>query len=583
MIKQTFDYFLEVNRIFWGTDIYQWWFYLNILIILVLCRDKIIKRIMAVFPLFFVISLINPVTYKAMQMIAPDRAYYARLYSMLPIPYTIMFGTVYVLDRVAIKAGELIIPGSNETDKSNRTVKNKIAGLFISFICCIIVIGGTDIYKQDWMKPAQNRQKVPNEVIWLCEALHQDEGVTIAVPGSLSTYIRQIDGAFFMPYGRDLDALGNELSKEHPDPNYVMNKAGSEACDYIVVINNPENIDAFNSAGWSAFLQIGSYLVYKIENVPRVRKKYNAIHQLILITYLDSNGNPSENEEGFASICYEYDNEGNQKKEAYLDAQGNRVKLKQGYSAILRSYTLFSRRVSRLTYLDQNDELTSEPGYATVEKEYDSRKNLIKETYYDEDNHIMLRTNGGYAAKEYYYDKDNQLIGEVYYGIDRQKCLNMSGYAEYKRSYNDNGRIITEEYYDIYGNRCETKGKYSRYERENNEGGYLLRESYYGIYDELVMAYGVYAEKKRDYNEQGRAVREYTLDTNGKLVCRPQGYALIAWEYNEYGQLVQESYYDENNHPTTNSDGYFKMEIEYDALGSVDNRIYYDLYGSLIK
>ena len=49
-----------------------------------------------------------------------------------------------------------------------------------------------------------------------------DEGVTIAVPGSLSPYIRQIDATFFMPYGRYVNALGSALSEDHPEPVYVM-------------------------------------------------------------------------------------------------------------------------------------------------------------------------------------------------------------------------------------------------------------------------------------------------------------------------------------------------------------------------
>ena len=77
------------------------------------------------------------------------------------------------------------------------------------------------------MKEIQNFEKIPEESIEICKMLHDDENaITIAVPTSLSSYIRQIDSSFYMPYSRYPDDLGKELSKTQVNPSYAMSEAG---------------------------------------------------------------------------------------------------------------------------------------------------------------------------------------------------------------------------------------------------------------------------------------------------------------------------------------------------------------------
>ena len=94
-------------------------------------------------------------------------------------------------------------------------------------------------------------------------------------------------------------------------------------------------------------------------------------------------------DDGYCTICYEYDADGNRCKEYYLDSNGKIMELPEGYSMIERTYHHISGLVDTIVYedADGNPTVTSK-GYSKVKNEYRGRK-LEKEIYYDQFGNVI--------------------------------------------------------------------------------------------------------------------------------------------------------------------------------------------------
>lgn len=441
------SYFQTSDNIFWGNDIYRWWFYLSIILIIILEKRKMVKRVYAIYPIIFYIALFNPIIYEVIKFFSGGLwQYYARLYSMLPLPYTLALATILLIDGVLklTNSDKLKIKEQNENNQPLRHML-RIALVFGAF--SLIVFGGTNVYLQDWMQESQNIGKVPNEAIWICNVLHSEEGITIAVPASLSSYIRQIDASLFMPYGRHMNSLGNALSQNNPDPVYVMSEAGKEACNYIVIYNNEENKESFSKVGYEPEHTIGNYMVYAVNGVPRKKNIYDKRHYLIEEKYLDEKGSPVLHGSGYSAVQYTYDQIGNRVMTTYLDENGEPTD-PDGYASIRRFYTSFSRQIASQTYLSPEGMPIKIFGRVETRYEYDANRNLIRESYFDEKGQPMERTDQSYASKRIVYNEKGRKIGEEYYNIEGERTNSSLGYASYQRILGSSGEIIGETYYD---------------------------------------------------------------------------------------------------------------------------------------
>lgn len=438
------SYFRTSDNAFWGDNVYRWWFYFSLIVIIVTEKRKMVKRVYGVYPIVFYIALFNPITYSLTKVFSGGLwQYYARLYSMLPLPYTLGLGTVLLVGNLTKHK-----KAKRRSLDEKRILRSKIIkSIIVPSVFALIIFGGTDVYSQDWMKHAENIEKVPNEALWICSALHEDEDITIAVPNSLSSYIRQIDASVYMPYGRRVNFLGEALSQDNPDPIYVMEEAGREACDYIVIYNNPENKERFYSAGYEPKYTIGKYLVYTVEGVARKKNIYDQRHYLIEEKYYDEKGNPTIHGSGYSSVRYDYGQDGKCVLTTYLNETGEPTDL-DGYASIKRSYTKFARQVASQSYLDVKGTPIHIFGRVETRYGYDGNKRPVREVYYDDHAQPIERTDLHYASKEIFYNEDGRITGERYYNISGEPTVCPLGYASFQRVFGSDGKIIGENYYD---------------------------------------------------------------------------------------------------------------------------------------
>lgn len=544
-MQELYQGFLNVDKIFWGDDIFRWWFYLSIFSILILEKKRTVRISFGWFCIVIFVGLFNPLSNVVMSKMRLDWPYRARLYSWFPLPQVLGIGTVLVIDKLCKGfQKEVLVSNEKTAPKWGQSVAKLV---LVAGICTLIIMGGTDVYKQDWMKPAQNFEKVPTAVLELKQRMGNLKDISIAVPASLSSYLRQVAPQFYTPYGRDYDMLGNLISQDNPDPLGVMRMAGEESCDFIVVIDNETNIENFRHAGYEAYEKVTGFLVYKVTGVPMIKRTYNEKRQVIKEEYLDKHGIPLEygfagTEEGYAGIAYEYDRYGNRTKEIYLKADGSRRIMHDTYTAIAKTYTRYAHLISSLKFLNENDEPVILSGCYETRYTYNSKRQVEEESYYNGNGEPMINIDTLCASKKIKYDDNNCIIGEEYYDAENNVVINSSGYASYVRVFDQNGRKIREEYHGL-------------------DGKYILNNLGYSV---VVW----------NYNENGLLSNETYLDVTENPTYCSNGYAQIQWDYNDACQMICESYWDVEESPIKNIDGYYGFVCNYDENGKMQTMTY---------
>ena len=524
-MKELFYFFRQVNEVLWGESIFQYWFYINLVIILLLEKRRTYRIIFAWFPIVFYIVIFNPVSYKVMSKIFPWdlQAYYCRLFSIIPILYVIGVGIVLLLAKL-------------------KNAYKLIAVLCISFL---IVFKGINVYSQDWIMKSENAYKVPNAVVTIADYIHNDnEAVTIAVPESLSSYIRQYDASLYTPYGRTVDELGVELAQESPDIDKIIQLSGEEDCDYVVAASTYGSKTAFASVGFVPELEIDGYDLYKMEGIARKDKEYNSQRQIVSVTEYDDEGKVVVQQQGYVTEIYEYDDEGNKSVIRYMDDNGNPTELYDGIGVIKRKYT-YKGLISEETTYSIDDEPLELNGYATVCYEYNKDKLVTKESYKDEKGQLVDRTDISYAIKEYMYDSDGRIISESYYDSNENPCINNSGYHKACYEYNKDNLITRQLYKDSMDeliNRSDVC--YAILERKYDENNYLISELYYDADSNPCMSNEGYHERKIERDELGRNIEDIYYNVDNKLALTKAGYAKLKHIYNEQGEVESEIYLD---------------------------------------
>ena len=179
--------------------------------------------------------------------------------------------------------------------------------------------------------------------------------------------------------------------------------------------------------------------------------EYSSYGKLALQTWLDADGDPSMNENGYAMIRYDYDLSSSQNVERYyeyyLDEAGEPTKANNGAWG-MRTFYYPVTRIHTVTFIDRDDNpVVTTEGYAIMEYEEDEYGNCTWEGYYDE---IGAQTNckAGYSSVERGYDFEGRLISERY--LDRYNKLtnNADGVAGWNGYYNSDGELVITSIYD---------------------------------------------------------------------------------------------------------------------------------------
>lgn len=429
-MKAFFDYFLEVNHIHWGDGPYQWIFYLGIVLILVFEKKRNVRRIVAWVPIAYLVTVFNPLFSKLLTLAGVgDWRYYARMFSFMPLIYVMAHG------------GSLLINKLQGWLKLTATI----------LICVLIAFTGTNVYKVDWMQPAQNAAKIPNDVYEIRNLFAgSDKRISIATYDPVANYLRQEAPELITPYAREIGDLGVLLTASPVDIADVMSSAGQMGIDYIEIPNDSE--EDFIAAGYTPFARLSNSLIYTVTGVSRTGKLLNDRNQVICQWFEDPEGKKKPGNWGYASSTSEYDDNGYIKKIEYFDENGAPFEIMGEYASV--EYKNSPRGlVKSEIYRDADLNILYRNGYAQLKYEYDHEGNLTGELYCDENGNPVYLANDFYASKK--RQKTGNTVKEWYCDINGNRITCKEGYASIHKVYDEDNRLIAQRYFDLEGGQLQ--------------------------------------------------------------------------------------------------------------------------------
>ena len=542
-----------LNDWHWHGGYYQWVFYAGIVLVLIFEKRKTARIIFGWLPVVYLLCIYNPLFMKAMDFAgAGGKQYFVRLFSFMPLMYTIAKGMVCLLEKT----------------------EGWLKLILVCAACAVLCLTGYDIFSQGWYVRADNYAKVSKDTYEVMEALKKEgDSVSVAPIYPVTTYLRQA-ADFVTPYAREQDSFGDRLMADPPDVIEVMETAGERDMDFILTCRTDETIRAFLEYGYEPYALTENLAVYRVADVDRRKRTLNEKRQVTAVTEYDAEGNPKpDKDEGYMTVTYEYDSHNYRIKESYLDGNGDPFVISDGYASACRTY---SERglLKSCRYLDADGKPVLYEGRYETRCDYDLLGNPVRESYYDADGNPMEREDVLYAARTMEYNSDGLLTDEKYFNTKGEPTACSKGYAERKQRYKGE-EISWEGYYDTEGKLIVRSGGYAAVSRDFDARDNLIREIYLDEQEKPVRCSKGYAGLEREYDENGNMLREQFLDENGKLLCMDGGYALRIREFNENNKVRREAYFGENGEPVLAEDGYHAFEREYNESGRAAEEHYY--------
>ncbi len=243
------DFIKTITQQYWGDYGYVSLFVIALLAILFVEKEKIRRYVFLWYTGLALVFIYNPLTLFICKKILEESTfeqYYLRFYGLIPVMAVIAFGFTLVVSK--LQGGKKF--------------------LCLIFYMVAIAALGNCLYSQDWFTKAENRQKVPQDVITISDlfADYEEDTISIMAPQDIAVYLRQIDSRFCMPYARALPDKAYELTNENPDVAAVAEYAAENNVDYVVVSAVDSVINTYLNYGFELYGRTTYYGVLKVFN-----------------------------------------------------------------------------------------------------------------------------------------------------------------------------------------------------------------------------------------------------------------------------------------------------------------------------
>lgn len=243
---------------------------------------------------------------------------------------------------------------------------------------------------------------------------------------------------------------------------------------------------------------------------------------------------------------YKYDERGNTIEESTLDSLGNLIAF--------------------------------EHDVAIVKREYDTRNNKVKTTYFTAEDKLA-KGNQNVTYSVYNYNDTNILAGQSNYNA-QHKPQELDGVFKTKFEINRFGKDSIINYYNASGRLirgvCTIRYKYNSY-------GSLLEEASYNSSGKLITGYTGVAMIKYNYNKKQQSLGYENYDTNDKPTNDINGVFAERKHLNDSGYVTLHAYFNKENEPMIGPEGYHKVIFEWNVAGEVIKRTTYGNEGRLLE
>ena len=287
-----------------------------------------------------------------------------------------------------------------------------------------------------------------------------------------------------------------------------------------------------------------------------LHRHYNEDRKVIHEEYIGIDGKPLMQQGGYTALDQEFDKSGNIIRRCFL-LDGEPVLRTDGYAEVRWEYNGLRQVIKESFFDDKGEPVQLSNGAFANEREYDVAGNVIVYRYYDKEG--KAANVSGYSELRRQYDERRQILRESYYGPDGKPVLLSDGYASWERDYTEEGigRIRAQRHFGLAGEAVRTKNGCHEYRREYDDHGNMIREQYYDVDGTPVLCSDGYAVLCRTYDNKENLAEEWYLDAEGKLIQCNSGFAKITFEYDDSRRLLLTHYLDIKGNPVQAGSAYF--------------------------
>jgi len=226
------------------------------------------------------------------------------------------------------------------------SIKRIPVKIFITVLTVtIFIVTGSLVYNypNTSFSKADNPDKLPADVANVGKALLElEEEPYIAADPKISVYIREYSGKIKTMYTRDPtyggastsqgDIVYHNLVDEDGELSVVAQYMLNYDYDYLVTANTDDTRRKdIEAAGFELIRQVNDYGIFRVTGKQTEIRTYNDLHQVDSVTLVSRDGNPANNEEGYAIIKYAYDEKGVQALKYYYDQDGCPLEMGSGW------------------------------------------------------------------------------------------------------------------------------------------------------------------------------------------------------------------------------------------------------------
>lgn len=243
-----------------GSGIYPVLFLVSLCYLLVTEKNKKIRIVLLESSAVITVLFFFPLFRKGMELLGEADTYY-RILWLLPMTVVIAYAGVKIIGK-----------------------HNRIG---FAVLAVVLILGGKYVYDSPHITKAQNRFKIPNVVIALCNEMMpaEDEERPLAVfPAELIYFVRQYSSEIQMPYGREMleESWTGWSWDTHPiyeimqapviDVEALAPLMTQRDIQYLVLNRNIPTTGEFEKTDFVKIAEIEAYDLYRNEAVEIFKK-----------------------------------------------------------------------------------------------------------------------------------------------------------------------------------------------------------------------------------------------------------------------------------------------------------------------
>jgi len=287
----------------------------------------------------------------------------------------------------------------------------------------------------------------------------------------------------------------------------------------------------------------------------------------VLMTYLGTLDQPIRAPMKWVTARLTYDLEGNQTGEVFMDSDGQPTLHQDGYARVDRVFDRYGNMIEESYFGLDGRPTRCAGGYAKFISKYNERGNWVDRTFFDVEGQ-PTRSTHGYARSAQVHDEHGFVVEWSYFGPDGKPTRDNDGCARYTYAYDNRGNSIRVNFFGPDGKPTLCRQGYAALTNSYDDRGNKTEIAYYGLDGKPTLSQDGYAKAAYRYDERDQAIELAYTGPGGKQISAKVGWAKTLYTYDDRGNVVEERYFGADGQPTRHRDGYARLTRVYDDQGN---------------